>query len=187
MGGHLDNPSYQDVSNGSSGHLEAVKIVYDSTKISYEDLLNVFWRQVDPSDAKGQFVDRGLQYRTAIFYSNQREKDIAEDSKLRMEKSQRFKKNIVTEIIKVSHFYNAEEYHQDYYKKHPAKYKLYRSYSGRDRFLDSVWKDEGKMEKKEKDISRKKKSKDVLRTELTPLQFKVTQEDGTEPSFRNEF
>ena len=138
-GGHLNNPTYQQVSGGGTGHVEAVKVIYDPAKTTYEKLLEVFWQHVDPTDPGGQFVDRGLQYRSAIFYANQREKHLAEESKGRLETSGQFNKPIVTDILPLEEFYPAEDYHQDYYKKRPIRYKFYRSRSGRDQFLKNVW------------------------------------------------
>ena len=138
-GGHTVNPTYEENSSGTTGHAEAIQVTYDPAKISYADLLKVFWRQIDPTDAGGQFVDRGNQYRSAIFYHNDEQKRLAEESRDRLAKSGRFKKPIVTEIVKAGPFYKAEEYHQYYYKKNPIRYKYYRFNSGRDKFLDEVW------------------------------------------------
>ena len=123
-GGTGENPTYEDYAR--KGHIEAVQITYDPSIISYNPLLDVFWRQIDPTDAGGQFVDRGPQYRSAIFYHNQEQKSLAEKSKEELEKSGRFDKPIVTDIIKRTTFYKAEDYHQDYYKKNPVRYKFYR-------------------------------------------------------------
>lgn len=139
IGGDVKNPTYQQVSAGGTGHAEAVKIVYNPQKVSYEELLEVFWMNIDPTDDEGQFVDRGSQYRSAIFYLDEEQKRLAEASKERLEKSGRFDQPVVTEIVPASTFYQAEEYHQDYYKKNPIRYKFYRFSSGRDRFLDEVW------------------------------------------------
>jgi peptide methionine sulfoxide reductase msrA/msrB len=138
-GGHKKNPTYEEVSSGTTGHLEAVQITFDPSKISYKKLLDEFWKQIDPTDAGGQFVDRGGQYRSAIFYHSEEQKKLAEESKAALGKSGRFKKPIVTEIIKASDFYPAEDYHQDYYKKNPTRYRIYRFNSGRDLFLDKTW------------------------------------------------
>lgn len=138
-GGHFNNPTYQQVSGGGTGHVEAVKVIYDPAKINYEKLLEVFWQHVDPTDPGGQFVDRGLQYRSAIFCANEREKHLAEESKQRLETSGRFNKPIVTDILSLGDFFPAEDYHQDYYKKRPIRYKWYRSRSGRDQFLKKAW------------------------------------------------
>ena len=115
-GGEIEDPTYEEVSRGGTGHLEAVQVIYDPDKIHYEDLLDIFWRHVDPTDPGGQFVDRGPQYRTAIFYHDDDQKQIAEASKEALEKSGRFKKPVVTKIIKLTSFYRAEDYHQNYYK-----------------------------------------------------------------------
>lgn len=138
-GGSIENPTYEQVSSGSTEHIESVKIVYDSKKVSYEELLDVFWRQIDPTDAAGQFVDRGYQYTSAIFYNTEEEKKLAEESLKALENSGRFDDPIVTPIREAKAFYEAEEYHQDYYIKSDVKYKYYRSRSGRDEFLNKVW------------------------------------------------
>lgn len=139
-GGHTENPTYEEVTSGTTGHYEAVKVVYDPQQISYEKLLDLFWRSVDPTDDGGQFVDRGMQYRTAIFYQNEMQRAAAEASKKELQESGRYKQPIVTPIIKSSPFYEAEEYHQGYYKKQPLRYKAYRMNSGRDQYLDKTWK-----------------------------------------------
>ncbi len=135
-GGYKENPTYEEVSSGTTGHVEAVQVYYDPSKISYEELVDAFWKHIDPTDSGGQFVDRGQQYRSVIFYHDEEQKRLAEKSKEALEKSGRFNKPIVTEIIKSTKFYEAEEYHQDYYKKHSLKYSFYRHGSGRDQFLD---------------------------------------------------
>ena len=187
-GGDEENPTYEQVSYGRTGHYEAVQVLYDSEKITYSELLEVFWRHVDPTDAGGQFVDRGRQYRSAIFYHNEEQKAAAEKSKEKMDKSVVFKRPIVTEIIPFKKFYMAEDYHQDYYKKNPRRYKMYRSGSGRDQFIESTWK---KMPPNkttsEKHSKFSKPNDNVLKDKLTPLQYKVTQQDGTEPPFRNAY
>lgn len=175
-GGTTKNPTYKNYAEG--GHIEVVEIVYDPARIAYGELLDVYWHQVDPTDAGGQFVDRGHAYTTAIFYFDAEQQKLAEESKAALAKSGIFDKPIVTPIIPAVPFYAAEEYHQDYYKKNPIRYRFYRGGSGRDTFLNKVWKDEAKV---------KKMSKDDLRTRLTPIQYKVTQEDGTEPAFHNEY
>lgn len=141
-GGFKKNPKYEEVSSGTTGHLESVQIIYDPQKISYEKLLHVFWRNINPTDNKGQFVDRGQQYTTAIFYHDANQKHLAEQSKQRLQKKKIFDKPIVTPILKASIFYKAEDYHQDYYKKNPIRYKFYRYRSGRDRFLEKIWKND---------------------------------------------
>lgn len=187
-GGHEENPTYESVSSGGTGHVEAVQIHYDPSKVTYKAVLDVFWRHIDPTDSGGQFADRGSQYRTAIFYHNEEQKLLAEQSREELDKTGKFKKPVVTEIVQFSSFYRAEEYHQDYYKKHPVKYKFYRFHSGRDKFLRKVWQDsmEGaKMSTKDRRYI--KPSDEALRQKLTPMQYKVTQEDGTEPPFKNEY
>ena len=136
-GGQGDNPTYEDYA--AKGHVEAVQVLYDPAKVSYKELLDYFWRHVDPTDPGGQFVDRGAQYRSVIFYQDDEQQRLAEESKKALEKSGRFAKPIVTEILPLTNFYRAEDYHQDYYKTHAVKYKYYRWNSGRDQFLQKVW------------------------------------------------
>jgi len=187
-GGHKDNPTYEEISSGMTGHLEAVQITYDPFKIIYSEILDLFWKQIDPTDPGGQFVDRGSQYRTAIFYHNEEQKALAEKSKAELNKSGRYKNPIVTEVIKASKFYKAEDYHQDYSKKNPIRYKYYRYSSGRDQYLKKVWRNKMKTEGfKNYDKGYKKLSEEELREKLNPLQYKVTQEDGTENAFSNEY
>jgi methionine-S-sulfoxide reductase len=138
-GGEKKNPTYEEVSAGGTGHAEAVQIIYDPKKVDYETLLEVFWQNIDPTDGGGQFVDRGSQYRSAIFILDGTQKRLAEESKERLARSGRFAAPIVTEIGAATTFYPAEEYHQDYYKKNPVRYKYYRWGSGRDQFLDRIW------------------------------------------------
>ena len=188
LGGETQNPTYQEVSAGGTGHAEAIRVRYDPQKITYNELLDVFWRHVDPTDPGGQFVDRGSQYRPAIFYHDDDQKRLAEESKRKLETSGRFDKAIATEIVPVSEFYHAEDYHQDYYKKNPLRYKMYRSSSGRDQFLEKVWADKAQPAAAGGNQATYSKPGDnVLKTKLTPLQYKVTQKEGTEPPFRNEY
>lgn len=138
-GGQKVNPTYEEVSAGKTGHAEAVEIVFDPTQISYADLLKVFWRNVDPTTPDRQFCDAGSQYRTAIFFHNDQQKRLAEASKQALEQSGQLKQPIVTQIVPASVFYPAEEYHQDYYKKNPLRYKFYRYNCGRDQVLERLW------------------------------------------------
>jgi peptide methionine sulfoxide reductase msrA/msrB len=187
-GGHKENPTYEEVSAGGTGHVEAVQVVFDPEKVSYKQLLDYFWRHVDPTDPNGQFVDRGSQYRSAIFYHDGEQKRLAEESKKELEASGRFTKPIVTEILPFTKFYPAEEYHQDYYKKNPIRYEFYRRNSGRDQFLKKTWGEEKDVPVSSSNKTTYRKPTDeVLRKTLTPLQYKVTQRDGTEPAFNNEY
>lgn len=140
MGGHVDNPTYEQVKTGTTGHYEVVEITYDEKQFPLEKILEIYWPQIDPTDPDGQFQDRGPQYRTAIFVTNDVQKEAAECSKQHLVESGRFKKEIVTEIKDASTFYPAEDYHQDYYKKSPKHYKEDREASGRDEFIEKMWK-----------------------------------------------
>jgi peptide methionine sulfoxide reductase msrA/msrB len=186
-GGQKENPTYQEVSAGKTGHVEAVQVYYDPSKVTYANLLDFFWRHIDPTDPDGQFVDRGSQYRGVIFYHNEEQKSLAEKSKEELHKSGKFDKPIVTEIIRFTKFYEAEEYHQDYYKKNPLRYKYYRHGSGRDQFLDKVWGHATESSKGGNEQTYKKPDDATLRKILTPLQYEVTQKEGTEPPFRNAY
>lgn len=168
-GGQTANPTYEQVSSGKSGHLEVIRISYDPTKISYEKLLDIFWRQIDPTDAGGSFVDRGPQYRSAIFYHTEDQKQIAEKSKAEIGAISRYDNPIVTEIIKYDKFYPAEEYHQDYYKKNPIRYKFYRHSSGRDQYLKKTWVNELEDTGSEKKADYSKPADADLKERLTPL------------------
>ena len=186
-GGHKKNPTYQEVSEGSTGHVEAIQVHYDPTRILYEGLLNVFWRHIDPTDPGGQFADRGSQYRTVIFYHDEEQKNLAEKSKDALNRSGKFSKPVATEIKPAGVFYPAEEYHQNYSQKNPLRYRNYRWGSGRDQFIINNWGEkkpdppaEGKKEYRKPDEA-------DLRKRLTPLQFEVTRGNGTEPAFKNEF
>jgi peptide methionine sulfoxide reductase msrA/msrB len=185
-GGQKEHPTYEEVSSGGTGHVEAVQVTYDSSKITYEELLDAFWKHINPTDGGGQFVDRGPQYRSAIFCHDEEQKHLAEKSKEAFSKSGKFDKPIATEIIKFTKFYDAEDYHQDYYKKHPLKYSFYRSRSGRDQFIEKVWGKE-KTTKVSKEKVYQKPDEATLKKKLTPLQYKVTQKEGTEPAFQNEY
>ncbi len=143
-GGHKEDPTYQEVSAGATGHTEALQVTYDPQKVSYPQLLEVFWRNINPVDSDGQFVDRGSQYRPAIFHHDDEQKQLAEESRDKLAESGRFKSPIKIEIVPLGTFYPAEDYHQDYYRKSPDRYKSYRYHSGRDQFLKKVWGDEKK-------------------------------------------
>ena len=186
-GGTKENPTYEEVSSGTTGHVEAIQVYYDPSKITYEDLLDFFWKHVDPTDSGGQFVDRGAQYRSVIFYHDEEQKQLAEKSKEALEKSKRFNKPVVTEIIKFTKFYEAEGYHQDYYKKHSIKYSYYRHGSGRDQFLSKVWGKDLETTKPKDERVYQKPDDATLRKKLSPLQYQVTQKNGTEPAFQNEY
>jgi peptide methionine sulfoxide reductase msrA/msrB len=187
-GGHVKNPTYKDVSSGGTGHLEVVQVHYNPDAITYKALLEIFWRHVDPTDPGGQFADRGPQYRTAIFYHTEEQRLTAEASKKELDASGKFDQPIATDVIKFSEFYEAETYHQDYYKKNPIRYKMYRMGSGRDRFLDAAWGKSGD-EANKKPLKEKyaRPSDEDLRKRLSELQYKVTQHEGTEPPFNNEY
>ena len=141
IGGHVEHPTYEQVSAGTTGHAEAVQVVYDPDKVSYSQLLDVFWPNIDPLTPNRQFCDRGSQYRAGIFYHDADQERLARASKRLIEESGRFDEPIVTEIVQATTFYPAEEYHQDYYQKHPLRYRVYRFGCGRDRRLKQVWGD----------------------------------------------
>ncbi|MGO9139215.1 MAG: peptide-methionine (S)-S-oxide reductase MsrA [Syntrophales bacterium] len=179
-----ENPTYETYSK--KGYVEAVQVYFEPSKVTYEQLLDYFWKHIDPTDPGGQFVDRGPQYRSAIFYHNEEQKRLAEKSNAELGKSGLFSKPIVTEIIKFSKFIDAEEYHQDYYKKNPLRYKYYRQGSGRDQFLKKVWGEDTGI--KPAAAQEYKKPDDMtLKKVLTPMQYSVTQHEGTEPAFNNEY
>ena len=191
-GGKKKNPTYKQVASGQTSHLEAVQIHFDPEKISYADILEVFWRNVNPTDNGGQFVDRGDQYRTGIFYTSEEQKKIAEKSKNKLIKSGRFQKKIVTPIIEAKPFYKAEEYHQDFFKKSYIRYKIYRAGSGRDEYINKLWgKDREYKVSQANQIERfqviKVLDKGQAIKKLSKLQYKVTQKNGTEPPFMNKY
>ncbi|MDP3920690.1 MAG: peptide-methionine (S)-S-oxide reductase MsrA [Candidatus Omnitrophota bacterium] len=146
IGGMKENPTYEEVSSGSTGHCEALEVAYNPDEVRYETLLDAFWKNIDPTTKDAQFADHGSQYRTGIFYHNEEQRKLAEASRDALGKSGHYDKPIVTEITAASKFYPAENYHQDYYKKNPLRYKYYHFASGRGQYLKKVWGDEGKKE-----------------------------------------
>lgn len=173
-GGDVKNPTYEQVCRMNTGHYEAVQITYDENLIKYEELLEAFFKSIDPTDDDGQFNDRGESYKTAIFYHDENQKGIAEKYIKELDSSKRFNEPIVTKVLELDEFYPAEDYHQDYYKKNPFRYKLYYKGSGRKDFVEKAWKsnDDEKLKLKEK---------------LTDLQYRVTQLNATEVPYTNEY
>jgi peptide methionine sulfoxide reductase msrA/msrB len=186
-GGHMENPSYEQVTTGNTGHAEAVQILYDPDKISYEELLKVFWKNIDPTDSGGQFADRGSQYRTAIFVHSEEQMQLAQESKKLLDDSGKFDRPIITEIVAFTNFFPAEDYHQDYYKRFNIRYNSYKKHSGREGFLKKTWDSENAPSIQEKLKSFKKPSDKELKKSLTSLQYRVTQEEGTERAFNNTY
>jgi len=203
-GGIEKNPNYQQVASGATGHTEAVQVYYDPQVITYEGLLQALWRMMDPTDVDGQFVDRGKQYRPAIFFHNAEQKRSAEASIQALQNSGRYDKPVALEVTPLKSFYDAEEYHQDYYKKNPIRYKYYTFNSGRYQFIDKVWGkdrviDYAQYRPKTSEAADtgqrggfdqqafKTPSDEQLRKKLTSTQYKVTQQDATEPSFDNKY
>jgi peptide methionine sulfoxide reductase msrA/msrB len=183
-GGKGENPTYETYAQ--MGYIEAVQIYYDPKVVTYDQLLNYFWRHIDPTDAGGQFIDRGPQYRSAIFYQDESQKQIAEKSKQVLTKSGRLGKPVATDLIKLTKFYPAEEYHQNYHTKNPLRYRYYRNGSGRDQTVKKLWGNDTGIEP----ITRQDFNKPddaTLRKKLTKIQYEVTQKNGTEPPFKNEY
>jgi len=179
--GSKESAVYSQIGTGKTGHREGVHIIYDASKIDYGKLVELFWTQIDPVDAGGQFADRWFQYTTAIFYSDAEEQQIAQDSKQSLEDSWKFQEAIATLILPATEFYRAEEYHQDYYKKSSLRYNLYKKWSGRAGFIDENW------TQRIKELNEKTYSDEELKKRLTPLQYDVTQNEGTEPAFKNKY
>ncbi len=196
-GGDVENPSYEEVSSGETEHLESVQVHYDPSKVTYAELLNVYWKQIDPTDAGGQFADRGEQYTTAIFYHDEEQRELAERSK--NEVAEKFDESIATEIRPFESFYEAEDYHQDFYKKNSVRYKTYKRLSGRQSFITANWQDnETVLDLDELNVSVQENEEttneyevnytdEELREMLSEQEYEVTQEDGTEPAFDNEY
>lgn len=195
-GGIIKNPTYRQVASGATRHIEAVQVFYDEDIISYQALLHSFWRQVNPTDDGGQFVDRGHQYKPAIFFHDEQQKLLAQQSSQNLASTGRFNDSLKTDITAYSTFYAAEDYHQDYYKKNPIRYKFYRYNSGRDQYLEKTWGNELHkpylMEIRMKDKNKRptqyvKPNAAVIKEMLTPLQYDVTQRDATERPFKNAY
>ena len=198
-GGEEANPAYNDVARGLTGHRESVRVFYDPEQVSYRQLLDVFWRHIDPTDAEGQFADRGFQYSTAIYYHTEEQRALAEASKQSMDEMGPFTEPIVTPILEVGEFYVAEDYHQDYHTENPVRYQYYRRGSGRDAFVEETWGNGLKEAQQHNNIPMSRRefdntysdfempSDEELREMLTPLQYQVTQKEGTERPFDNAY
>jgi peptide methionine sulfoxide reductase msrA/msrB len=189
-GGDKVNPTYEEVGAGGTGHFESIEVRFDPSKVTYGEILDHFWRQIDPTDGGGQFADRGTQYRSAIFVRDDVQRQVAEASKKALEATHWFDKPIATLILPAGPFYRAEEYHQDYHDKNPVEYKAYKWGSGRGPFIERVWKDKPPILVSTKVATKKAYAKPAdaeLRRRLTPLQYEVTQHGATEAAFANEY
>tara|TARA_Y100000589_G_C27184849_1_gene642224 strand:- start:2002 stop:3120 length:1119 start_codon:yes stop_codon:yes gene_type:complete len=196
-GGNEVDPDYKDVAHGRTGHREAVQIFYDPNVISFREIIDHYWKQVNPTDSGGQFADRGFHYSPAIYYNSEAEKIAIKASKKSLEESKRFSSPIVVEIVPFKNFYPAEEYHQDYYQKNPQHYSRYKKGSGREAFLESAWSTKAKppeaavikrvVDAHMSRVTYTRPSTEELSQKLTDSQFNITQKDATEPSFNNEF
>jgi len=182
-GGLEEDATYEKVSTGKTEHYEAVQVSYDPARATYRQVLDVYWRNIDPTDPGGSFADRGNQYRSVIFYHTDEQKRLAETSKEELNRSGRYDRPIVTEILPFPGFYPAEEYHQNYARKNPARYKEYRVASGRERYLNEVWQDTQESPA----CAFRKPPADELFEKLSPLQYEVTQEEGTERPYDNPY
>lgn len=198
-GGDVDNPSYSEVSSGNTGHIEVIQVTYDPQQVTYEQVLDQFFRHIDPTDDQGSFVDRGNQYRPAIFYHSSQQEQIATRFMNQIEQLGVFQKPLKTELIKYTEFWVAEDYHQDYYKNNKIRYNYYRYASGRDQYLDKIFGEDREenpvtlreMIDKQKALNNVKTyqrpSEQEIKDKLTDIQFYVTQEEGTERTFQNEY
>ena len=180
-GGLEENPTYEEVSNGKTGHLEAVQVYYNPDVISYDELLYTFIQSIDPTDDGGQFADRGSQYKTAVFYHDEKQLESAKKLFTEIDMSKKFDKPVATKILKYKGFYEAEDYHQDYYMKNPIRYKSYSQASGREKFIDENWKNNDSWQ------NFIMPQDEELKRELTSEQYRITRENGTEPAFSNEY
>ncbi len=184
--GNRESPSYEEVCSGVTGHYEAVQVKYDPSKVSYEELLAVFWMHIDPTDPDGQFADKGGQYRTSVLYHSEEQRKLAERTKRIIEESKIFGEPVVNRIEPFKNFYPAEEYHQDFYKKNPIRYCYYKTLSGREGFIKEIWEKHNLFKRPRLKLNEKYMKKRDL-SKLTPLEYRVTQECGTEPPFNNKY
>lgn len=188
-GGTKPNPTYEEVCSGRTGHVEAVRVIYDPREVSYDELLRVFWSSIDPFDEGGQFADRGTQYTTAIFYLSEEQRKKAEESKKKIEEVTGMK--VATKIIPAGEFWTAEEYHQNYYLKEPLRYCIYKKFSGRRDFIEKmkvfITRVLGPLPEEKRNPKWERPSDEEIRKKLTEIQYKVTQEGFTEPPFKNEY